>query len=117
MEILTAITIGFGLLFAGVLFLVLSFTWLRKDEVSHRLDTYVAQDEGMPTHVETSLMARRRELRGPFFEMPYREDSYLGEDLAFCKFMRQRQIAINVDNALSREIAHIGSLDYTLALI
>jgi hypothetical protein len=40
MELLTAITIGFGLLLGGILFLVLSFSWVRKDDVSQRLKTY-----------------------------------------------------------------------------
>ena len=68
MELLTAITIGFGLLLGGILFLVLSFSWVRKDDVSQRLKTYVEDDGGKPTQIETSLMARRQEIRGTFLE-------------------------------------------------
>lgn len=63
-------------------------------------------------------LSRIKDLAGPFF--PIRFDStvgtYAGEDLGFCRFLRDHAVSINVDNALSREIAHIGSLDYTLAL-
>ncbi|MFC1997432.1 type II secretion system F family protein [Chloroflexota bacterium] len=68
MELLTAITIGFGLLLGGILFLVLSVKWFRKDEVSQRLKTYVGEDDVRPTEIETSLMARRQEIRGTFLE-------------------------------------------------
>jgi tight adherence protein C len=68
MELLPAISIGFGLLLGGILFLILSFTWVRKDEVSLRLKTYVGEDDGKPTQMETSIMARRQEIRGSFLE-------------------------------------------------
>ena len=68
MEIFFVISIGIGLLLIGVLFLVFSLSWMRKDEVSHRLVTYVGADDGKPSDLETSLMARRQELRGSFFE-------------------------------------------------
>jgi tight adherence protein C len=68
MEIFIAITIGLGLLFAGILFMVMSFSWLRKDEVSNRVETFVVKDDRTSTNIETSLRARRRELRDPFFQ-------------------------------------------------
>lgn len=67
MELLFAAIIGFGLLVIGVLFIVLSLNWFRKDDVSQRLQTYVGQRE-QNRQLETSLLARSMELRGSFFE-------------------------------------------------
>jgi len=68
MEILTAVTLGFGLLLGGILFLLLAVSWIRKDEVSQRVKTYVGDSEAKPTQMEISLKVRRQEIRGSFLE-------------------------------------------------
>ncbi|MFN2235891.1 MAG: type II secretion system F family protein [Anaerolineales bacterium] len=68
MEILTAVTLGFGLLLGGILFLLLAVSWVRKDEVSQRVKTYVGDSEAKPTQMEISLRVRRQEIRGSFLE-------------------------------------------------
>ena len=67
MEFLFATIIGIGLLIVGVLFVVLSLNWFRKDDVSQRLQTYVGQRD-QARQLETSLLARSMELRGSFLE-------------------------------------------------
>jgi len=67
MELLFATIIGFGLLVIGVLFVVLSLNWFRRDDVSQRLQTYVGQRD-QNRQLETSLLARSMELRGSFLE-------------------------------------------------
>jgi tight adherence protein C len=67
MELLFATIIGLGLLIIGVLFVVLSLNWFRKDDVSQRLQTYVGQRD-QNRQLETSLLARSMELRGSFLE-------------------------------------------------
>jgi len=67
MELMLATIIGIGLLVIGGLFMTLSFSWLRQDEVSHRLQTFVGQ-QGQNRSLETSLLARSAELRGTFLE-------------------------------------------------
>lgn len=67
MEITLAIIIGVGLLGLGVLFVVISLSWVRKDDVSQRLNTYVGQQD-RDQQLETSLLARSMELRGTFLE-------------------------------------------------
>ncbi|HBY09153.1 MAG TPA: type II secretion system protein [Chloroflexi bacterium] len=67
MNIILAIAIGVGLLVIGVLFLIFSFSWIRQDDVSQRLHTYVG-DREQNRQLETSLRVRRLELRGSFAE-------------------------------------------------
>jgi len=68
MEILTAVTLGFGLLLGGILFLLFAVSWVRKDEVSQRVKTYVGDSEAVSTQMEISLRARRQEISGSFLE-------------------------------------------------
>ena len=67
MELELAVVIGVGLLIIGGLFLLMSLSWLRKDDVSQRLQTYVGERE-QNRPLETSLLARSAELRGTFLE-------------------------------------------------
>ena len=68
MEILTAVTLGFGLLLGGILFLLFAASWIRKDEVSQRVKTYVGENEANPTQMEISMRVRRQEIRGSLLE-------------------------------------------------
>ena len=44
-------------------------------------------------------------------------DTYQGEDWSFCQACEQANIPIWVDHELSREVGHIGSLEYTHDLV
>jgi tight adherence protein C len=63
-----AVIIGVGLLIIGILFVVLSLSWSRREDFSHRLQTYVSETDPQNRSLETSLMARNMELRGSFSE-------------------------------------------------
>jgi len=55
----------------------------------------------------------------PWFPMEWREDlhAYSGEDVAFCRKLREAGVPIVVDQDLSKEVAHIGGLAYRHDLV
>lgn len=65
MQMQFALIIGLGLLLVGVLFVTLSFSWFRRDDLSQRMRSYVGEEVGQ-RQLETSLLARSLELQGTF---------------------------------------------------
>ena len=102
MQIQFAFIIGFGLLLVGILFVVLSFSWFRRDEMTHRMQTYVSEQVG-ERQLETSLLARSMELRGTFLErtlFPFlRNIAGLAGNL-----LPARRVAISIVNCWLQEI-------------
>jgi len=68
MQLQFAIIFGIGILIAGIMLAVLSLSWSRREDFSHRLQTYVVDTDSSNRSLETSLMARRMELRGSLSE-------------------------------------------------
>lgn len=58
-----------------------------------------------------------RRLALPYFAIGYsrQSDSFVGEDIYFCRLARQAGYDVLIDHDLSKEVAHIGTHDYTLA--
>lgn len=51
----------------------------------------------------------------PYFAIGYsrKTDSFVGEDIYFCRMARQAGYEVLIDHDLSKEVAHIGTYDYT----
>lgn len=65
MQMQFALIIGLGLLVVGILFVVLSLSLFRRDDMSQRMGSYVGE-EVSHRQLETSLLARSMELQGTF---------------------------------------------------
>ena len=52
----------------------------------------------------------------PWFAIPYSTTGghYIGEDVFFCRKAREAGYEILVDHALSQEVKHIGTFEYSL---
>lgn len=61
-----------------------------------------------------------RKLPQPWFAMPYDKlspNTYMGEDVFFCKLARHFGYRIMIDHDLSVQIGHVGQLEYNHGMI
>jgi hypothetical protein len=58
-------------------------------------------------------------LEPPFFKVEWHEEmqTYIGEDVYFCRKLREHGIPIYVDHALSQYVGHIGSFRYDHSVV
>jgi hypothetical protein len=51
----------------------------------------------------------------PYFALGYSpaDDNYVGEDFFFCKKAREKGYQILIDQGLSKEVRHVGEMEYT----
>jgi tight adherence protein C len=68
MQLQIAVIIGIGILIVGIILAILSLSWSRREDFSHRLQTYVIDSDSQNRSLEASLMARNMELQGSFSE-------------------------------------------------
>lgn len=64
--------------------------------------------------IDTRVFAK---LSIPYFLMPYNPDTrtFLGEDVYFSGILREAGFKIYIDHDVSKEVGHIGQLEYTYA--
>lgn len=66
--------------------------------------------------IKTDRLKRIIEARGeePLFQTPYEASrgGFVGEDIFFCRLLRQHGGTIHVDHDLSKEIGHEGTFEY-----
>jgi len=69
--------------------------------------------------IDLNIFKRDKLKRPPWFTQHWNEDlnSYVGEDWAFCEAMEKAGVKIYIDNALSMEIGHVGTLEYRHDLV
>lgn len=62
---------------------------------------------------------KREGMEKPWFSQYWSEelDAYVGEDWAFCEKLEQSGVSLYVDQEVSREIGHIGKLNYSHDLV
>lgn len=55
-----------------------------------------------------------RQIPGPWFQIAHLAETgkYVGEDVYFCTLVREHGLPALVDNALSREVSHLGEMEY-----
>jgi tight adherence protein C len=68
MQLQFAIIVGISVLVLGIVLAILSLSWTRREDFSHRIQTYVIESDSQNRSLETSLLARSIELRGSFSE-------------------------------------------------
>lgn len=74
-----------------------------------------AQHVGLGVVLIKLSALRKAGLESPFFEVRWNEESstYMGEDVFFCQKLREAGIKILVDQDLSKDIRHVGSIAFT----
>lgn len=62
---------------------------------------------------------KRKGMEAPWFDQHWVEEihDYMGEDWGFCEKLEAAGVSIYVDQDLSREIGHVGKLEYTHDLV
>lgn len=55
-----------------------------------------------------------RQIPAPWFQIGYSAGAgaYAGEDVYFCSLVREHGLSVLVDNTLSREVTHLGEIEY-----
>lgn len=94
--------------------------------------TPVASDElGQPLYVEDGVEGLEhvshtgmgvmlvdldvfRQIPAPWFQIGFRQSTseYVGEDVIFMTLVREHGLTVLVDNTLSREVSHLGEMEY-----
>jgi tight adherence protein C len=66
MEIMNTLITGLGLLILGAGFIIVSLRWFNSDDVSQRIENFVADSEGASADWRARKMVERREFTGSF---------------------------------------------------
>lgn len=53
-----------------------------------------------------------RQLKEPWFSMPWDGKKHVGEDVFFCKFAREHGFQIFIDHDLSHDVKHAGLIEF-----
>lgn len=77
-------------------------------------DTGVEQVDAVGTGVMMVDTNVFRAIEMPWFATPWdvAAKGYMGEDIYFCKLLRDNQIPLYIDHDLSKKIGHIGTWEY-----
>lgn len=66
MTLITPLLMGIGLLAAGVIIVIISLRWFNTDDVSERIENFVADSEGVPVNWRVQKLAERRDFSSSF---------------------------------------------------
>ena len=69
--------------------------------------------------IDLNIFKREELKQRPYFNQPWNEelDSYVGEDWSFCERLERAGVKLYVDQDVSAEVGHLGTLNYQHDLV
>lgn len=69
--------------------------------------------------IDLKIFKREKMRKAPWFTMEWNEEvgHYMGEDWFFCNCLHEAGVPIFIDHDLSKEVGHMGKLEYTVDMV
>jgi hypothetical protein len=69
--------------------------------------------------IDLKIFKRENMRKAPWFTMEWNEEvgHYMGEDWFFCNCLHEAGVPIFIDHDLSKEVGHMGKLEYTVDMV